>query len=914
MNLESMTNEELAEIAEVNLDEPTEELGAASEPAVDLESMTNEELAQVAGLERDVPTLGEYLWNEAKMAPTFAPVMIGGFAEYATTERDIPPEDMVWLPHDATNLQRASALWEGVKKQAGYLGETIGEWREAAGEVVGADPTMEAPSQTAKTLGSGVSAGLDPATYFGAPLKTGQMIVRGGEAFLSGMGASIGGDIGEEVGGTTGQVIGTITGAVAPSAMPLRTLKKAADSTLNLSKSFRSGKDVDGVKGSAARKFLTALSEEQGIDEIMDTVDDLRKAGMILNRQETPLFVAMSDSPVVREKLISLAKTHPEFMHRVTNELMGIHNKVASHYDNVLGARYAQIGDPAGYTKAQNASVNKAVKRRMMIEVKIDKADSQLVPPKQPKDLGKQITSLVKAKRQAVSQEMQPAYKGLIKEAMDAGAVMPPEAVGNIYNFVEHNKTVRDIFGKGTALDNKIMSMIRPRTKGETVQTSDMYGQIISKEVSRAEFSAMTFEQVDSLKRALNEAGRKKMTRNEERLLGDLKAVVNESRRQISGDFNDRLVGLDTIYAQRVGIPFSEQGVVDVSSRKYAEQVAPVLVDKRSAVDSFLNVAGDEGMPIVRNAVLSKAYHTDSVITDGVLNPKGLRTFIKKNKEVIDAVPGLRTELNAMQDNQSNLMLAVGRLNEASKVQQKEMANHFINQVSRTTRVPDYGTMVRGILNKEIRIDEILKNIKTLDAVDAKAVRGSLRRELVEIANANPGGAFKFLSSPENRSVSRALLGDRHYGMALSLSKLHDTATRADVSKLASLASRGEPVSLFGVDITKYVAIARRPIISPLQKAVILTSNVWTAGRQAHVDNVMMEILSSPDGLEKLHEVAKKATKGTFDIKNATDAAKQRIIVSAADLAPLQSYVAAREMAQPEDETKFRPAGSELTP
>lgn len=907
MNFDEMTNEELAELAGVSLDvlpdKPQE---------IDFESMSNEELAQTAGIERNIPSIGEYLWNEAKMAPTFVPVMVGGFAEYATEEREIPTEDMVWLPHDATNLQKASSLWEGVKKQAGYLAESIGEWREEAAGVVGADPTMEAPSTTAKVLGGGVSAGLDPATYLGAPLKAGQLAVRGVESALAGMGATVGGELGEEVGGTTGRVIGTITGAIAPSAAPTRTLKKVASKTLSAGKSFRSGKDVAGVQGSAARKFLTALSEEQGIDDIIETVDDLRKAGMILNKKETPLFVAMSDSPVVREKLISLAKTHPEFMHRVNNELMAVHNKIATHYDKTLGARYAQIGDPETYKEAQKKSINKAVKRRMELDKKIYDADQALLPPQQRKDLGSKIAAMVKAKRSAVTQELSPAYTQLTKEAMSAGAVMPADAVSSIFTFVKQNRTVRDIFGKGTSLDRKIMSLISPKKKVQKVETVGVYGQTASRGISQTEFPELTFEQVDSLKRALNEAGRKKMTQNEMRLLTDLKMVVNDARKSISGDFNDRLIALDTLYHQRVGIPFSEQGVVDLSSRKYAEQIAPVLTDKRSALDSFLNVAGDEGIEVARNAVLSKAYHTAGVVKDGVLDPKGLRAFIKKNGEVIDAVPGLRTELNAMQDNQSNLMLSVGRLNEAAKIQEKEVANHFINQVSRTTRVPDYGTMVRGMLNREIQIDEILKNLKTLDVADAKAVRGSLRRELVEIAGANPEGAYSFLASPEHRSVAKALLGDRHYKMALDLSKLHDVTKRADVSKLASLATRGEPISLFGVDVTRYVAVIRRPIISPLQKGLILVSNTWTAGRQRHVDKVMMDILSSPDGLEKLHEVAKKATKGTFDMKNASDSVKQHLIMTAADLVPLQSYVAAKTLVKPEEETKFREA--EVTP
>lgn len=912
MNLEKMTDEQLADIAGVSLDTPNQAQDSASINKPNLEAMSNEELTRIAGLERDIPSAGEYLWNAAKMAPTFTPVMIGGIAEYATEDRDIPPEDMIWIPNDATNLQKASALWEGVKKQAGYLAENIGEWSEKAGEVVGADPTMEAPSQVVKALGGGVSAALDPVTYIGAPLKAGQLALRGAEALAAGMGATIGGDIGKEIGGTTGEVIGTITGAMAPSVAPSRVLKAAADKTLKVAKSFRSGKDVEGVQGIAARKFLTALSEEQGIDNIIATMDDMKKAGMTLNKKETPLFVAMSDSPVVREKLIELAKTSPEFMNRVTNELMGIHNKVASHYDNVLGARYAKIGDPAQYTAAQNRSIKKVTERRMQIDKKINEADMQILPSQQRKDLGQKITSLVKAKRAAVMQELSPAYDQLTKEAMSAGAVMPSDAVSSIYTFVHQNRTVRDIFGKGSPLDRKIMSLIAPRRKAAEVKTTNLYGQAATKDASRAVSPEMTFEQVDSLKRALNEAGRKKMTQNEMRVLNDLKNTVKEARKSIAGDFNERLIGLDTLYHKRLGIPFSEQGVVDISSKKYAEQIAPVLTDKRSALDGFLDVAGEEGVEVARNAILSKAYHTAGVVTDGALNPKGLRAFIKKNSEVIDAVPNLRNDLNAMQTNQSNLMLTAGRLNEAAELQQNEFARHFINQVSTTTKVPDYGTMVRGMLNKEIRIDEILKNIKTLDAVDAQAVRGSLRRELVEIAGSNPSGAHKFLASPENRSISKALLGDRHYKMALDLSKLHDVATRADVSKLASLATRGEPISLFGVDITNIIAIIRRPIISPMQKGVIMVSKVWTSGRQAHVDKVMMEILSSPDGIEQLHKVAKNATEGTFDPKQMTNSMKQRLIMNAAQAAPMLSYVATKTLAKPEEETRFREIQSEV--
>ena len=93
----------------------------------------------------------------------------------------------------------------------------------------------------------------------------------------------------------------------------------------------------------------------------------------------------------------------------------------------------------------------------------------------------------------------------------------------------------------------------------------------------------LTFTQVDYLKRAINHFESQPLSRTEQRQLNQLKQVIKEQRETIPGDFNQRLIAADVLYYEKVGIPYSAEGIKQINSRKYADEIYPVLFKNKSS-------------------------------------------------------------------------------------------------------------------------------------------------------------------------------------------------------------------------------------------------------------------------------------------------------------------------------------------
>jgi hypothetical protein len=766
--------------------------------------------------------------------------------------------------------------------------------RSAAG-VVGAETGQKAPDVLTGIVGSAARAVSDPLGYVGAPLKATGVAGRAAGLGTAGATAEVGGVVGEsaEKGlfGTdtgVGRAVGSIT-AVIKGAPIAAAVQEGVAASGNVTKQVYSKyktfkEDPDGANQAyatgAAKRLLNIIAKEQPGEKLDDVVTEFNRISNIINKEDLPLMVAMADNPAVRQQVARLAKTNPDFRSRVNQELEKLAINIDNRADLLFGKRYAPI---QGF---ETVSVKNAIKVRENIDNQIVKLGDKLDTGVDEVAIGKAVSNLVDARLKAATTEMKPVYEGILADAAKANARMPAQSVEGIYNYIVANN-VRDIFGRGTAVDAQIKRVWGPKDNV---------------------FEDVPFQEVESLKRKINQLQRGSLTRDEARKLEQLESVLNESRKTIPGDFNQRLIDADLAYYEKVGVPFSAQGIKDIDAKKYAEQVAPVIVKNSSSLNQFISAVGREAAtPIARNAILAEAY--EKSVKDGVINPAALRRFISQKEGVLNQLPSVKAELDTAVVDQGILALERKRINDAVKLAEGRIANNFVGSVkdSSGAAVPNYRELSSRLFSDTNFFNKIKKDISDLDPASAKAVRNSIRAELVDLARSNPGGSLEFMLSPRNAKVYNEVFGPGYVSAVKDIFKLSDAVNKADISRLSAVIERSELDALAkvvpGLDIPFVTSTLRDRIASVPQKVVRLATRVNTAQLGDATDKAISELLLDPQGVKALQKTAKEID---FNISNPISAKKY--VDRLKSLMPQYFYVGSKEATVQEAELPPQPA------
>ena len=512
----------------------------------------------------------------------------------------------------------------------------------------------------------------------------------------------------------------------------------------------------------------------------------------------------------MRSQAVRLAKSDGTFRSKVNEEVKRVSEAIDKHAYDLFGARYA-----IAKVDASPQILKEQIKRQeniVAVDDQLDKLSTGLKPNETRAQTGNAITNLVEARKQIAKAELSVNYKQLMLEAKKKGAQLPKEATKDLYNFVIENN-FRDIFGKGTPLDKRILSVFGPKTlkSGKRV------------------FTPVNFNHVDSLKRAINGIKRRPNLPDDIAFkINQLDDAFKRAKNQIPGNWNQRLNDLDRLYYEKVGVPFNAQGIKDMSSKKYAEQVAPILLDKKSSLDDFLNIAGEEGVVIAKNAMYSKIYK-EAFNENGLIDRKKLLTFSKKNREVIDSIPGMSDEVVAILADERVLQLRRQALDNAYKIQERRFADNVI--LKDGEGAIDFKRKVKGMINNTDNIDTFFDSLSDLSPQGKEAVLNAARAEFVDIGRSSGTSMYNFVTDPSNSTQLR----DR--------------------------------------------------ISSFTQKMVRIASKFQTAKGREAVDLAISDLLIDPQGIQKLRNTAVQ-----FDFKLNKPEAFKNIQGAFADIMPLYMY------------------------
>lgn len=283
-------------------------------------------------------------------------------------------------------------------------------------------------------------------------------------------------------------------------------------------------------------------------------------------------------------------------------------------------------------------------------------------------DIGNRVRSLLDAKEAVIKKELSPQYDSLLKQAKADNVELDSPQVAALWNFIKSSRA-EDVFAKFPSLYPKITAVFAPKQASTfSPKFAERYPNLVKS--AQGTYKPASIEEIDSLKRALNKAIGSSTDSDQLRMLGAFKREFDNALSSLPEEFITSYRNLDKEYAKRLGIPFSEAGVVSVDKARFVENVVPQLTTKPSAVRQILAATDNapEAAKIVEDAFMMKIGQQQGIVSaDGVINPSKLRLFVDSNKEAIDQVPGLRDRLLSLSTNVAQLKDARSALLEQQK-------------------------------------------------------------------------------------------------------------------------------------------------------------------------------------------------------------------------------------------------------
>ena len=831
----------------------------------------------------------DYLINSAKLGFTDM------LALSAATVETFGVEPVIYYAQNPSKLFDAKAWDLGVdslKSSGSQWLKNYNKWEE--GIALG-DPKMPKTGDwMTDYAGTGVRVAADPSNYFiGGPKTVVQGAGQLSKMFGVGVGAEAGGEGGAALAEgtdyeTEARLAGSLAGGVISPTGTTLAVKSTAGPVAQIWNKYKQYKADPALvnqqyAGGAAKRFLNLAAKEEGVENLGDILDEFSSIKHLLGDdvKGIPLFVQMADNPVIKSQVIRLIKQDPDFRHTLDKEIANIAKHIDLKANIFFGQSYQPLAGAANFNKQIQTRNTSLIKARQVVDNQIEKLSNRIIPKLSDSQVGERITKLIEKRENLVKGEMSPHYTALKDEARKHKVFMSAEDTSNIYSYVNNNK-IRDIFGKGTAVDSKIMKYLKPRRNAE--------GMLLKPKLS--------FEQVDSLKREINRLKRGKLTQDEARKLDQLSEVITMGRKNMPGDYNSRLEALDKSYYERVGVPYGSETVKLMGSKKYIEEVVPVILKNESSLNQFLNAAGKEGNNIARLAYGAKIY--SKTVKDGVINMPALKVLLRKDKAVIDAIPGMRKEIDTILVDNGRLFKLKGNLDSKVKEAETQVANNFLKKYAGE---PDYIDIASKLANRDsMFFKKIQEDMKYLDAPARNAVNKNIQRQFVDHIFQNTGGdAYKFLTAPQNKQIIKEVFGAEYTENLKKLGRLSDSLKRAEVGKYSSniQASQLGFLGDYGLDVPYLASQYRDRISSDIMKGTRILSRIKQTEFQKSTDETLKEVLLDPEAIKKLANLT-----DTFNLTIDNPLKLQKIIGILGDALPKHIYGAGKVEVQNRQEDK----------
>lgn len=345
----------------------------------------------------------------------------------------------------------------------------------------------------------------------------------------------------------------------------------------------------------------------------------------------------------------------PEVISQTQKSMTAVRAKTAELFP-VTESSFVFAGRQADKTKTALASLVKNA------DDNIENLSSTFVRTGR-QELGDKIRQAYETRRKAVGDLFKDQYSALDSEADSIGARLASNEVGNIYNTVLQN---RQIFEQSPELFTLVQTAFKPKQ----VPTPSILGPSGEPLATAAapSFEPVNFNDLRSLSRRANadffaaqQANAANIPGAGQRMfaLGQLKTQIDNAIETLPDDIKNKYKALNAAYDDQYREVFRKGlgGIVGAKTRMGErvkdEDIINQLV-KPSNVDDFYRIFGQNSdtEQFLSNGLITKFLSQPNSLTpDGVLNQDALRSFVRKNEEVIAKVPSLQGFLSNAEKN-----------------------------------------------------------------------------------------------------------------------------------------------------------------------------------------------------------------------------------------------------------------------
>lgn len=465
-------------------------------------------------------------------------------------------------------------------------------------------------------------------------------------------------------------------------------------------------------------------------------------------------------------------------------------------------------------------------------------------------DVGNRITNLLNAREAVIRQEFKPLYDEVLTNASKAGVEMDSPVVANLWNFVK-TRQAEDVFNKFPSLDAAIKRVLAPTKAPVSSKFAEKYPNLVRS--VEGTFKPLKVTDIDSLKRSINRAISDTQDRDQLRMLYELKNRFDESLSTLPEDFVQAYKGLDKQYAEKLGIPFNEAGVLSVDRARFVESTVPLLTSKPSAIRQILAATDNspEAAKIIEDAFLMKISQTNGIVNPNTLsvNPAALQSFLRKNQESIDQVPGLRQRLEGLSGDVSGLLSERQRLLDLQK-------NAAVGKIENVwSRAYNQQGGFEGFVSRALGNPEELKQLMVAAGSDATLQRG-LKAVVMDLG-LKSSNKMNFFD--DNAQAINALFGKDHAQNVKALLEASERLAKNPVmAKInQSLSQTTQFEQLTGSDPARAASLIRQQVQSTFYKVSTLMSRYLQNKSTKSENTEIQEFLSNPKNVKDMSEAIK---------------------------------------------------------
>ena len=483
-------------------------------------------------------------------------------------------------------------------------------------------------------------------------------------------------------------------------------------------------------------------------------------------------------------------------------------------------------------------------------------------------DIGNRINSLLSAKEKAVRDDFSKnVYTPLLNKAKTDGVEMESQVAAVVWNYIKQERA-GDVFAKFPGLLSQVERAFAPKKTPTSSKFAEKYPQLVKS--TEGTFQNVSVTDVDSLKRAVNKAIGDTQDRDQSRILLGFKRQLDEAIGTMPESFAVPYKQADKDFAFKVGMPFSEAGVVSVDRARFVESVVPMLTNKPSAVRQILAASDNspEAVKIIQDAFLMRIAQTDGIVNKNTLeiNPAALTSFIKKNSATIEQVPGLKEFLQRRSGNVADLRTERSRILDEQK---QATVDKFSNVWSEA-----YGSKggFEGFVNNALKTPEDMNRLIKMAGSDP-ALRSGLKSSILDIGLNSPN---KIEFYTDNAKTIDSLFGKDHSKTVKDLlegaERLAQFPLRNKVNQTLTQQTGFERE--FGTDPARAASLIRQQVQSTFYKASTLFSRFVQNKATKSEATEIQEFLKNPGAVADAAELL-KALNDTSDqgIKRALNIA-----------------------------------------